>query len=485
MSQTAHQPHTPGSPEAVLASVRAARHAEQAATTQVLTDAVEWAGMHEVPAGEGDTYLLYGQSIPLAGPGAPEIAEHAVAEFATVAEISTDAGRALIGQALELAYRLPETWKQVQALQVPAWIGRRVAQHTIALSKDAAGFVDRQVAAVAGKIGPVQLDRLITEARRRYMPDTLDEPTETYQPDTRHVSVHGEDVSFNGTVRIDAELDLGDAYDLDTALSATAQQLKDLGSPESLDVRRAAALGELARHQPALDLTNPDHQPEPTAPSDPTALHSVESDERVESVESADSVESVRRSAGEHCRRPITLYLHLSEDALTAAAHGGVGRCENTRTPIDPDTIRTWCGNPDAVVTVKPVIDLTDHIRVDQYEIPDRLKERTDLRDVTCCFPWCTRPARRCDHDHAIPHDTGGSTCSCNIAALCRHHHRLKTHTAWRYKILEPGLYLWTSPHGYMFLRDHTGTTDVTPAGLIPIPGCPDQPPDQPDPPEQ
>jgi hypothetical protein len=28
--------------------------------------------------------------------------------------------------------------------------------------------------------------------------------------------------------------------------------------------------------------------------------------------------------------------------------------------------------------------------------------------------------------------------------------------------VIEPGSYLWSSPHGYQFLRDHRGTTDVT-----------------------
>jgi hypothetical protein len=28
---------------------------------------------------------------------------------------------------------------------------------------------------------------------------------------------------------------------------------------------------------------------------------------------------------------------------------------------------------------------------------------------------------------------------------------------------VEPGVYLWRSPLGYQFLKDHTGTLDVTP----------------------
>jgi hypothetical protein len=45
---------------------------------------------------------------------------------------------------------------------------------------------------------------------------------------------------------------------------------------------------------------------------------------------------------------------------------------------------------------------------------------------------------------------------------LCRRHHRLKTHGGWTYTTLEPGTYLWRSPHGYQYLRDHTGTLDVS-----------------------
>ena len=122
-------------------------------------------------------------------------------------------------------------------------------------------------------------------------------------------------------------------------------------------------------------------------------------------------------------------------------------------------------GRSDTHLTVQPVIDLADHDRTDSYEIPDRIKLRVDGRDRTCAFPWCNRPARICDHDHSVPFTRGGATCDCNIVSLCRHHHRLKTHAAWTYTTVEPGVYLWRSPHGYRFLRNHEGTTDVTPPG--------------------
>jgi hypothetical protein len=126
------------------------------------------------------------------------------------------------------------------------------------------------------------------------------------------------------------------------------------------------------------------------------------------------------------------------------------------------DRLAEWCRDPATQLNVTPVIDLADHIHVQAYEVPDRLTTQTRLRNLTCVFPHCTRPARHCDCDHRIPYHQGGTTCTCNIAPLCRGHHRLKTHSTWTYTVLDPGSYLWSSPHGYTYLRDHTGTQDVS-----------------------
>jgi hypothetical protein len=109
---------------------------------------------------------------------------------------------------------------------------------------------------------------------------------------------------------------------------------------------------------------------------------------------------------------------------------------------VTTDQIRSWCHTA-GTVTVKPVIDLSEHVHVAAYEVPERIAERTDLRDVHCVFPYCTRPARRCDKDHIRAYAVGGTTCTENLAPLCRHHHRLKTHARWSYTPIEDGTYLW------------------------------------------
>ncbi len=69
-------------------------------------------------------------------------------------------------------------------------------------------------------------------------------------------------------------------------------------------------------------------------------------------------------------------------------------------------------------------------------------------RDRTCRFPGCTVPAIDCDLDHTTPHPHG-PTCICNLAALCRRHHRLKTHTpGWALTHHADGHLTWTTPTG-------------------------------------
>ena len=110
-----------------------------------------------------------------------------------------------------------------------------------------------------------------------------------------------------------------------------------------------------------------------------------------------------------------------------ALVHAGpfanpVGRWEEGRCPVTTTQIKEWLQTRNTTVIVRPVIDLAGHLPVGAYEIPDRHKAGVALRDHTCRFPWCQRPAAACDIDHAQPYGEGGVTCPCNIAALLVHH---------------------------------------------------------------
>jgi hypothetical protein len=436
MTATAQAP-TEGltSPSAVLAFARSRRADADRAEADVLAAAVAWAEQHPPESIHPVATWVTGGAetgMPLAGAGAPLVAEFCIAEFALAVGRSHDSGRALIADALELKYRLPRVFDRVQCGDLSTWKARRIAQATLGLAKDAAEFVDTQVAGFAHKIGPAALDRLVAEAVARFMPEKA--LADAHQAaEARHVTFHHGQVSFTGTTFLAAELDLGDAIDLDAAITRGAAALAAAGCQESLDVRRALAAGDLARRQLALDLQSG-------------------------SAAGNDAVRVGTRP------RQVVLYVHLSQAAIEGSDRDlHLARVENDRQVLTAEQVKTWCANPETQIVVKPVIDLNQHLGVEAYEIPDRLAEHTTLVHGTCVFPWCGRSARRCDHDHTIAHAEGGTTCGCNIAPLCRRHHRLKTHSTWTYTILEPGSFLWSSPHGYQFLVDHTGTADVTP----------------------
>src|SRR6188508_927633 len=421
----------------VLAFARDRRAAADAAEADLLRAACAWADLH--PAESITDAVRFGDTpVPVAGPGAPLVAEFCVAEFAAALGLPTETGKAYLGEALELRHRLPRTWARAGSGDLAAWRARRIARATIALSPAAAGFVDAQVAPFAHRIRPSGVDRLVEEAIVRFMPEEARRRREA-AADGRHVHVHTGQVSFEGTVWVQAEVDLADALDLDTALSLGAARLADLGSTASVDVRRSEALGQMARHQLALDLDTTGDTDTPATPA---------------------PAPSPRQAPA----RQVVLHVHLSAEAIAAPdAKLHLARVANTRSFVDAEQVRGWCGLPGTTVTVKPVVDLAEHVHVDQYQVPDRFAEQATERDVTCVFPWCTRPAEKCDLDHVIPYAEGGPTASDNLGPLCRRHHRLKTHhPGWGYTVLEPGTYLWSSPHGYQFLRDHRGTTDVT-----------------------
>ena len=396
--------------------------------------------------------------VPVAGPGAPLVAEFAVAELAAAMGKSTNAGKAYLGHALEVHHRLPRTRSLVEAGLLPVWRARRIAEHTTSLCEDGAAYIDEQVAPFADRVGPVTLERLVTDALARFEPERAAEQAAA-AAEQRHVRTGplarpgagspGADLS--GMSFLDAVLDGSDADDFEIAVQLTAarlaeQQMVAGQEPAPLEVRRAKALGIIGRDQVARHGEDEEH----------------EQAERGE--QAADREQPPSRSP-----RQKVLHLHLSVAALRRCACTGtlLARIEEgDHKVVLADVVREWLGaalQRGEQITVKPVTDLADHQHVSAYEAPDRLSEQTALINPTCVFPWCTRAARLCDDEHPVPFDKGGPTCSCNQAPLCRRHHRLKTHASWSYVPLDPGAFVWTSPHGYQYLVDGGGTLDVTP----------------------
>ncbi len=431
---------TPTTPANVIALVRETAAAVRARETDLLVLAVVWADAHPDLDADAenaadlrrDPMAIEPDRDPDApDPRVPAVAWDAGAPFAAALGVATSAGEAMIRDALVLRHRLPAVWKRLLAHEVPVWRARRIAQAIAGKPDDVAAHLDEAIGPVAEKVGPITLDRLIGEALMRLYPDEV-ELARVEALESRHATVHQDSLTQTPTGTEVGEMtlraDWKDLTDFSGTLSEIAARLAEEDAaadrePDSLDVRRSRAVGVLADPEAAAALLARREKPKP--------------------------------------RRHTTLFVHLSEEAVRGTEL--LGRNQTTGRPVLEQQVRDWCGRTDTHLTVVPVIDLTDHESVDRYEVGDRLRTRVSLLNPTCVFPWCSRPARHCDADHVIAHAAGGTTCDCNLAPLCRRHHRLKTKAGWRYQSVETGVWLWSEPHGQRFLRDDRGTTDVTP----------------------
>jgi hypothetical protein len=438
-------------PRDLLERVRDRRRAADAAELEILELALEYAAAN--PALDGreawepvTTPSWLEDDLPdeeWEWIGLPSVRWEAPAALATANDMSTTAGKALIRDALVLAHRLPAFWSLVRAGLIPAWRARRAAEAVLGQPADVCRYVDQELSRRAREsqsIGAVVLDRLVDEAMLRLHAEQR-ELEQLEALDQRYVSIDPTSINHGGIAAMDARADWADLAPFDEALSAVAEVLAHQPEHErdSLDVRRSIALGILADPARAQALLEGDLDAKPTK------------------------------------LRDLVTTVHLTEANLLGL--DPVATDAEQRAHLD-QVIRGWVGRHDIALTVRSIrhcggttggcvdcpaaIDCDDHgPRATTSYPPTPLdREIVDLRDRTCAHPHCTRAARRCDCDHITPFDSGGVTCPrCNLAPLCRHHHRLKTLAGWRYWMLgPPGAYLWRDPHGLLYLRTRDGT---------------------------
>jgi hypothetical protein len=417
----------------VLDAARDAVRARMRADADLLAAAADWALLHPVTEAEDAAGWTFGEDlIPLAGEGAPLVAEFAPAELAAVLGWKAETVQDLMGDALELHSRLPRICRDVQALRLPVPCARFVAEQTRDLSRHAARQVDKRLCG-GGKLTRRLIGRVIDEVRLHEDPDRA-VAEEQNALAARRVEVRPGRTP--ATVQIAADLDVPDGLAFDGALSRVAHRLGELGDPDGFDIRRARAVGILADPAAALALLD-GHHPAATNPKPAGAAH---------------------------------LFLHLDLAALAdLATRGVVGAVHEERFgTATTDLIQQWATGwlgPDTTITMRPVLDLADPGSippVDGHDPPEQMAWFVRLRDAVCVFPGCTRGSRHCDLDHTDPYrplDKGGPPAQTrpeNLAPLCRRHHRAKTHGRWRYRRLPDGGYRWTTPTGR--------TIDVPPA---------------------
>jgi len=433
-----------------------------------------------------------------ARPGSSRASEHVADELAAALALTGRGADGLLGLARGLR-ELPMVWAALHAGRIDLARVRVFADELAALSgikarACAAAVIDQAGGMTTGQLRAA-LRRLVAAAD----PDAARRRAEQARAEAR-VEAWGE--GSGNSALAGRELPPDDVIAADGRITAIARSLKAAGAPGTMDELRAAVFSALLTGRDPEQLV-PAAGPAGMAGSrhprhDPTSV-----------TGSMSGPEGLTGLAGSvHLTMPLASWLGLCDQPGEAAGHGPLDAwsCRDLASRLAAGARARWCvtltgpsgraaahacaragppgphqpgnhGPPgeqaSAVGWLRARGDwlrsleftrlesgTCSHMRHSTaYRPPSLLAHLIRVRQRTCCFPACRRPARQCDLDHTTPYDEGGITCECNLAPLCRRHHRAKQADGWQLKQPQPGVLVWSLPHG----RPYTATADAYP----------------------
>jgi hypothetical protein len=395
-------------------------------------------------------------------PAAPGKFPEQISEFVSdeVAAALTLTGRAASDRtalSLDLATRLPATARAHHAGLIDYFKVRLISEATRILADEQARQVEARILAQATKQTAGQLRTALARAVLAVDPEAAARRREEAQKDPR-VCRWQEDA---GTAALAGySLPPADVLAADQRLTARALALRDAGLPGSVEELRARAyLDALLDRDSAPPPGNP--APPASAPRLPARINLT--------VPLATELGQADEPGVVSGFGPVDA--PLARHLISLAGTDPLTRFCITLTGQDGRAIGHGCvpgrGALAGLATRGLTLEITplargtcDHRDQEPgYRPSRRLQHLIWARTPTCTAPGCRRPAVRCDLDHTLPYDQGGLTCECNLAPLCRHHHRCKHSSGWRLEQPSPGVMRWTTPAG----RTYTTTPDPDP----------------------
>ena len=361
----------------------------------------------------------------------PHLAEHVGDELAASLTLTTRGADQLLDFAVRLD-RLPCTRAALAAGEIDRAKAYVIADEVSCLDHAHAAAVE---AAVIARAPGQTTGQLRASARRAALaadPEAASRHREQAEQEAR-VEVWSEP---SGTAALAGrDLPPSDVIAADKRIDSLARQLKAAGIEGGLDRLRARAYIALLLGQPL-----------------PSQCSSTATESATGSV---------------NLTMPLATWLGASSEPGEVAGFGAVAAADSRALAerLADERAARWCltltGQDGRAVahgclTVRPLAaGVCLHQRESTgYQPSPGLRHVITVRQRTCSFPGCRRPAARCDQDHTVPHDRGGRTCECNLAPLCRRHHQAKQVRGWQLDQPVPGTLVWRLPHGRSYWVD-------------------------------
>jgi hypothetical protein len=404
----------------------------------------------------------------------PEVQEFASDELALLLHVAPMTGKHVVLDAVDLVERHPRLWSALS----DGLVDMRKVKAVTALCPDtdtalAAALDDALLSTAVRADGSTPVGDTITQTpkalglRAQRVLSALD-PSWTRA--VRRESIgrrrlakgsYGMGVGYLGLYDIGVP-GMAAAY---AHVDAIARGIRHLGDTRTLDQLRADT---------ALDLltggTSPIHHPttKTKAAAANPAKATAENEERPDKSEANAPAEpgaedpaaeeavpaDVTPAPVARARADVDLIVHINQLAdLAGALRRGdlieVGGFGLVPADVAARLVKAAAARP-SVWCMTAVDDdgrVVEHVRT-LHDPTKAMRNYVNARDRHCRFPGCLVTAIRCDTDHTIPHEAGGPTCPCNMAPLCRRHHRLKQAQGFDLTI-DPTTNdaRWTTPH--------------------------------------
>ncbi|WP_375430821.1 DUF222 domain-containing protein, partial [uncultured Friedmanniella sp.] len=274
------------------------------------------------------------------------------------------AAQRLIADALDVRYRLPRLWVQVQSGQVKGWQARKIAQMTHQLSWEAAVDVDAAVTGYVGTLPWPRFEKVLEAAIIDADPSQAEEREQRAQTARDVWAGRTED----GLRTVVARALQGDATLLMATVNRIAEILAADGDVAPVGVLRSKAFGILSEPAVALQLLI-DHQhdrPAPDQPVEPQPEDEGPGDAEPEDGEPTGSEPGPQEGhrsldlsplplpADLSAARPrVTLTFHVSSDTVLDG-HGMIRPEEGEAWTLDE--FLAWLTAHQCHLTIRPVV---------------------------------------------------------------------------------------------------------------------------------
>jgi hypothetical protein len=398
-----------------------------------------------------------------------EVGEWVSDEIAAALTLAGGTAAREVVVAEQLSDTLPATFQALYEGRIDADKAKAIATGLCGVPTETARQVEQQVLPAAPAQTCAQLRHAVRAAVRAADPE-VHEQRRRLAEDARRLELWDTDQGTSDLTGRD--LPATAATTAYNRINAIAQALKSDGDVRSIDQLRADILLDLIHNRRPTSQPLPAPTRRGSTPSSDTEIpldgtdhggagRAIDGDFRQERAASINSAQDTGKDRDERAiADAVADAVHGQLTGLTAGLHRD-GRQYGSQATLVREASRRikevvadlgsrWC-----VTTANADGHIIRH-GADSYRIPAAMRRTVQTRDVTCRFPGCRRRATLCDIDHTVAHHKGGPTCPCNLAILCRRHHRLKQRPEWQIIQIWPGVLLWIAPTGHWYLTTPT-----------------------------